>query len=75
MQPRTINSNTLDKPEWIHEKDPTKAGIVPLLEYNGNVINESDVIMHYVIGRTGKEKEMITLDPMRRAERKCWSKL
>ena len=62
----TINCNTLDKPEWIYEKNPL--GKVPVLEYNDDVIWESDVIMRYIIGITGKDKELITQDPMKRAK-------
>jgi len=62
----TININTLDKPDWFYEKN--SHGKVPVLEYNGNILNESDVIMRYVIGATGKENELFTQDPMRRAK-------
>ena len=39
-----------------------------MLEYNGNIINESDVIMRYVIGTMGKENVLITQEPMKRAK-------
>jgi len=62
----TVNINTLDKPEWIYEKNAQ--GKVPVLEYNGNFLNESDVIMRYVIGTMNKENELVTQDPMRKAK-------
>ena len=41
-----------------------------MLEYNGNIINESDVIMRYVIGTICKQNELVTEGPIKMAKEK-----
>jgi len=62
----TINCNTVNKPEWLFDKNPR--GKVPVIELNGDVICESDVTSRYINSVYGKEKNLVTEDPWRRAK-------
>jgi len=65
-QHETINCNTVNKPEWLFEKNPR--GKVPVIELDGDLICESDVTSRYVNSVYGKDKDLVTADPWQRAK-------
>jgi len=61
-----VNCNLKNKPEWLLTKNPR--GKVPVLELNGKIMFESDIIARYVDEAFEGKRRLSTEDPWRRGE-------
>lgn len=57
--------NLKQKPEWYFEKNPR--GLVPTIEFNGNIIYESDITSEYV-DTVYPGRKLMTQDPLKKAK-------
>lgn len=61
-----VNCNLKNKPEWLLAKNPR--GKVPVLELNGKILYESDIIARYIDEVFPGNRKLATEDPWVRAE-------
>lgn len=68
IEHETVNIHLAKKPVWLFNKNPK--GKVPLLEINGEVLAESDILAEFVDAAYEGKRKVIESDPVLRAKGK-----